>query len=143
MEKVITEKQLTVVTRNVPGTLATVTGVVADQGVNIENVCAFAVGEEAIFHLLTNDSEQARAALEQNGYQVTETEVILMQLWNRPGFLSAVAMQFRKHALNLQYVYGTSSPDGEKMTIVFSSDNNKAASEIFDAMVLEEAEQTI
>ena len=41
MEKVTKEKQLTVVMQNAMGALATVTGIVADKGANIENVCAY------------------------------------------------------------------------------------------------------
>jgi hypothetical protein len=44
--------------------------------------------------------------------------VIVMQLWNRPGFLSAVATKFRQHALNLQYVYGNSTRAGLIMLLL-------------------------
>jgi hypothetical protein len=143
MEKVTKEKQITIVTPNEAGTLAEVTGVVADNGVNIENVCAYAAGDIAIFHLLTSDNEKAKDALEKKGYRVVETEAIVIHVWNRPGSLSAVATKFRQHAIDLQYVYGTSSSAGEKMTIVFSSEDNEKAAEVFDSMVLEEAEETI
>ena len=143
MEKVTKEKQLTVVLQNTMGTLAKITGIVADKGANIENVCAYAVGDVAVVHLLTDDSWKTRAALEREGYQVVETEVIVMQMWNRPGSLSAVARKFRQHGINVHYVYGTSSQGGEKMSIVFSAEDNDKATEIFDAMVLEEAEITV
>jgi len=143
MEKVTKEKQLTVVMQNTMGTLAEVTGVVADKGVNIENVCAYTVGDVAVVHLLTNDNEKAKTALEKEGYRVAETEVILVHVWNRPGSLSAVATKFRQHAINIQYVYGTSSLAGEKMTIVFSSGDNDKAAEVFDSMVIEEAQKTV
>lgn len=143
MEKVTKEKQLTVVMQNTTGTLAEVTGVVADKGVNIENVCAYAVGDVAVVHLLTNDNEKARTALEKEGYRVVEMEVIVVHVWNRPGSLSAVATKFRQHAINIQYVYGTSSSAGEKMTIVFSSEDNDKAAEVFDSMVIEEAQNTV
>jgi len=54
-----------------------------------------------------------------------------------------MATKFRQHALNLQYVYGTSTPAGEKMTMVFAAADNEAAAAIFDEMVLEEAKQTL
>ncbi len=138
MEKVLKEKQITVITENAPGTLAEVTGVVAENGINIENVCAYGAGDVAVFHLLTNDVEKTKKALEKKGYRVVETEVIVMHLWNRPGSLSAVAAKFRQHSIDLQYVYGTSSQAGEKMTMVFSATNNDKAAEVFDSMVLED-----
>jgi hypothetical protein len=142
MEKVTKEKQLTVVMQNRMGTVAEVTGAVADKGVNIENVCAYTAGDVAVFHLLTDDNQKARKALEEEGYPVVETEVILVQVWNRPGSLSAVAAKFRQHAIDIQYVYGTSSSGGEKMTIVFAAEDNDKAVEVFDSMVLDEAQDT-
>jgi hypothetical protein len=142
MEKVTKEKQLTVIMQNKTGTLAEVTGLMADKGVNVENICAYTVGEVAVVHLLTNNNDNARTALEKEGYRVVESEVILVHVWNRPGSLSAVAAKFRQHAIDVQYVYGTSSLAGEKMTIVFSSEDNDKAAEVFDAMVIEEAEKT-
>jgi len=143
MEKVTKRKQLTVVIQNTVGTLADVADVAADKGVNIENVCAYTAGDMAIFHLLTNDNEKARKALEKAGYQVVETDSIVVQMWNRPGSLSVVAKKFQQHAINLQYVYGTSSLGGEKMTMVFSSEDNDKAQEVFDSLVIEEAEKTV
>jgi hypothetical protein len=143
MEKVMREKQLTVVTQNALGTLAEVTSVVANIGVNIENVCAYAAGDVAIFHFLTDNNETARSALEEKGYRVMETEAIVLQMWNRPGSLSAVARKFRQHGIDLQYVYGTSSLGGEKMTMVFSSEDNAKAAEVFDSIVVEEGQSTL
>jgi hypothetical protein len=80
--------------------------------------------------------------LEKEGYRVVDTEVIVLHMWNRPGALSSVAMKFRQHAINLHYVYGTSSMGGEKMTVVFSSEDNNKAAEVFDSIVIEEAEKT-
>ena len=138
MEKVRKVKQLTVILQNTVGALAEVTGVVADKGANIENVCAYTVGNVGLVHLLTDDNDKTRAALEKEGYRVVEGEVILVQVWNRPGSLSALATKFRQHKINIQYVYGTSSLGGEKMTIVFASEDNDKAAEVFDAMVLAE-----
>jgi hypothetical protein len=137
MEKVMREKQLTVVTQNALGTLAEVTSVVANIGVNIENVCAYAAGD------VTDNNETARSALEEKGYRVMETEAIVLQMWNRPGSLSAVARKFRQHGIDLQYVYGTSSLGGEKMTMVFSSEDNAKAAEVFDSIVVEEGQSTL
>lgn len=143
MEKVITKRQLKIVTENKRGMLAEVSGTVADRGVNIENICAYSSNGKATFYLMTNDNEKARDALKGKGYQIEETEVIVLQVWNRPGALSTIVTEFRQAGMDLQYVYGTSSLGGEKMTIIFSSDDNSKAAGIFDTMILEEAEMTV
>jgi len=142
MEKVTLEKQLKIITNNKAGMLADVAGLIADKGINIENFCAYASGEKAVFHLLTNDNEKAKSALQGKGYQIEENKVILLRLWNRPGSLASVAAKLKLHGINLEHVYGTSSLSGERMTVIFSSDNNEKASEIFSTMIVEEGLST-
>jgi hypothetical protein len=139
MEKVMKKVQLKIVAKNSYGLLAEVTGLVADKGVNIEDLCAYSNGNEATIYVLTNNNSKAREALEEKGFNIEETEVIILRLWNRPGSLSSVATKFRQHGINLNYVYGTNSLGGERMTFVFSAEDNVRAAEVFDEMVIEEA----
>jgi hypothetical protein len=138
MEKVTTEKQIKVTVDNKLGMLAEVAGLIADKGVNIENFCAYVNGEKKVICLLTSDNEKAKNALQGKGYQIEETEVILMRLWNRSGSLASVTSKLKPHGINLENVYGTSSEGGERMTVVFSSDDNEKAAEVFTNMVIED-----
>jgi hypothetical protein len=71
--------------------------------------------------------------------QVEEKEVILLRLWNRPGSLASVATKLRHHGVNLEHLYGTNSRGGERMTVIFSSDDNAKAAEVFTTEVIDEA----
>jgi hypothetical protein len=143
MEKVVKKRELRIETRNQAGVMAEIAALMADHNVNIDNFCAYNSGEKSIVNLLVNDNATARRALEDRGYRVEEREVVLLILWNRPGALSIVAGKIRDSGINLQSVYGTSTPGGERSAIVFLSEDNARASEIFDDMVLAEAENTI
>jgi hypothetical protein len=137
MEKVMKKSELKVVTKNTVGILAEVTSLISENGVNIENICAYTTGDEAIFNLLTTDNEKIKKVMTGKGYQIEEREVIVLELWNRPGALSEAAMQFKKKGIQLQNVYGTSSPQGERTTMIFLSEDNEKASEMFDAMAVQ------
>jgi hypothetical protein len=139
MEKVMKKIQLKIVAKNSEGLLAEISGLVADKGVNIEDLCAYSHEDFATIYILTNNNNSAKEALIEHGYKIEETEVIILRLWNRPGSLSSVATKFRQHGINLNYVYGTSSLGGERMTFVFSAEDNDTAAEVFDEMVIEEA----
>jgi hypothetical protein len=138
MEKVTKEKQIVVTADNKLGMLAEVTGLIADQHVNIENFCAYANGDKVVFGFLTSDNEKAKNALQAKGYRVEETEVILLRLWNRSGSLASVTSKLKPHGIHLDHVFGTSSQGGERMTLVFSSDDNEKAAEVFTTMVIED-----
>jgi len=143
MEQVTKEKQLKVVTDNKVGRLSEVAGLVADKGVNIGNICAYTSDKEAIIYLLTSDNARARKALEGKGFRIEEEEVILLRLWNRAGSLAAVTARLKKNGIDIEYVYGTSTMSGERMTVVFSSDDNDRAVEVFASMLLEDGEKII
>jgi hypothetical protein len=143
MEQVTKEKQLKVVTDNKVGRLAEVTALVAEKGVNIDNICAYSCGKEAVMYLLTNDNAKARKALDGKGFKIDEDEVILLRVWNRPGSLAAVTARLKKHGVNLDTVYGTSTESGERMTIVFSCEDNDKAVEVFSSMLLEDGEKIV
>lgn len=139
MEKVLKKKELKVVTENKAGIIAEVTSAIAEVGVNIENICSYKTEDKAFFYLLTNNNEKVRTILEARGYRIEEREVIVLILWNRAGALSSVTSKFKQHGMNLHSVYGTSSPEGVRTTIVFCAENNEKASEVFDNMVTQDA----
>ncbi len=137
MEKVNRRKEIVIETVNKAGTLAEITDAVAGKGVNIEHFCAYTIGDKAVFCLLTSDNEKAKASLQAKGLQVRETEVILLRLWNRPGSLASVAKKMKQNGIDLEYVYGTSSQIGERMTFIFSTKDNDKAAEVAAEMVLD------
>jgi hypothetical protein len=143
MEQVTKEKQLKVVTDNKVGRLAEVTALVAEKGVNIDNICAYSCGKEAVMYLLTSDNAKAKKALDGKGFKIDEDEVILLRVWNRPGSLAAVTARLKKHGINIETVYGTSTESGERMTIVFSCEDNNKAVEVFSSMLLEDGEKIV
>jgi hypothetical protein len=140
MEKVVKKRELRIEAGNEAGIMAEIAALMAENGVNIDNFCAYNSGEKSIINLLTSDNGKARVALEGRGYKIEEREVVVLVLWNKPGSLSSVAGKIRDSGINLQSVYGTSSPGGVYTTIVFLSEDNAKASEIFDEMLLAEAE---
>lgn len=141
MEKVLKKTELLIHTENKVGVLDEITSLIAESGANIENICAYTMGAKADFFLLTDDNAKVKKVLAGRGYTIEEREVIVVGLWNRPGALSHAAKLFKEKGINLQTVYGTSSPKGERTTIIFCADDNQKASEVFDSLVVwEESE---
>jgi hypothetical protein len=136
MEKVLKKTELLIHTENKVGVLDEISGLIADSGANIENICAYTMGARADFFILTDDNDKAEKKLTGKGYRIEKREVIVVGLWNRPGALSHAARLFKEKGINLQTVYGTSSPKGERTTIIFCAEDNQKASEVFDSLVV-------
>ena len=130
MEAVRKGKEIRVITENKVGVLSQITGYISDEGVNIEDICAYATGDQALFYLITDNNEKVKKILSEKGYNVEEKEVVILSLENRPGALSKVSARLKEEGINLHYIYGTTCDGGERTTVVFSSDNNEKAVEV-------------
>jgi hypothetical protein len=123
-------KELAVTVINKIGILADISRILAEHGINIKAVAGYGKGEkkEAEVLLVTEDNLRASDALKKNGYKsITEREVIVAELENKPGALKTITFKLAEADIDLKCVYGTACAEGCPATIVLStSDNEKA-----------------
>lgn len=102
-------KDLTVILVNRPGTLADAAEALGRAGVNIEGVCGFPAGGEGVMHVLVEDADAGRRALEAAGLEVrAEREVVILgQLPQQPGTLGARLRLFADAGVNVDLMYNT------------------------------------
>ncbi len=100
-------RDLTVVIRHRPGTLADATQALGRAGINIEGACGFAVGGDGILHVLVEDAAAAGTALESAGLDVhDEREVVILSgLPHEPGALGRVLRRIADANVNLDLMY--------------------------------------
>jgi hypothetical protein len=72
-----------------PGQLAAIGGALGKAGVNVDGFCAVVAGGRGVLHLLVEDAEGARRALEDAGYTVDAARdaLVVSGVEDRPGFL--------------------------------------------------------
>lgn len=102
-------KDLTVILVNRPGTIADAAEALGRAGVNIEGVCGFPAGGEGVLHVLVEDADASRRALEAAGLEVrAEREVVILgQLPQQPGTLGATLRRIADAGVNVDLVYNT------------------------------------
>ncbi len=101
-------KDLTINLKDSPGTLADMCDILEDAGINIEGVCAVSHLGECPIHILVNDIEVARAALEKNWVEIlAERDVVLVGVKDRPGFLGEQARRLAEAGVNIEVAYLT------------------------------------
>jgi hypothetical protein len=98
-------KQLTVVTGNTPGVLAGVASLLGNSGINIEAITAETFGEGAIIRIVTRDSASSLDVLRKNEYQVTDSDVLLVSVEDKPGQLGRVAKRLADEGVNIENIY--------------------------------------
>ena len=84
-----------------PGALTKATMAIANAGINIEGFCEV----DGQFHIVTADPNTAKRALENAGYKVRDTDVVVFQAEDRPGFLGEVLKRISDEEINVGVAY--------------------------------------
>lgn len=99
-------KDLAVSVENLPGVLASIGQALGAAGVNIDGLCAITAGERGTLHLLVDDAQGARAALEGAGFQVEEErDVLVNEIEDRPDATGELARKLADAGVNIDFTY--------------------------------------
>lgn len=112
-------KQISVFLENKSGRLATVTKVLGDNNINIRALSIADTTDFGILRLIVNDPGKAWEILKQNDFTVSETEIIAVQVGDRPGGLAAILQILDKLQINIEYMYAFVGKSGSDAVVVF------------------------
>jgi hypothetical protein len=127
MAEMRVETQFSVFLVNKPGVLAQVTRALAEEKVNVVAMTLVDSQEHGVLRFVAEDAATARAVLIALNLPMTETDVLCIELSNRPGALADVAGVLGQAHININYAYVTSGARGGRTTGVFKvADLHKA-----------------
>jgi hypothetical protein len=127
MTKARIETQFSVFLVNKPGVLAQVTHALAGEKINIIAMTLVDSQEHGVLRFVAADTPGTRRTLRLLNLPTTETEVLVMELSNRPGALASVASLLGENHININYAYCTSgAPGGRTTAILKVADLGKA-----------------
>lgn len=128
IKKATLAKELVVTMENKVGILANISKILADHDINIEGVAGYGDAKEAKIMLVTDDNLRAGDALRKAGYKnVKESEVIMLDLINKPGALKNVTAKLAADNIDLKYVYGTICSEGCPARMILATNSNEKA----------------
>ncbi|MDD2236584.1 MAG: ACT domain-containing protein [Kiritimatiellae bacterium] len=99
-------KQINVFVENKPGRFKKITGVLAENGVNIRAIEIQDRGDYGIMKLLVNDPLRAHVALTEAGLAAALRDVIAIAIKDQPGELFKLAELFEACGINMLDAYG-------------------------------------
>lgn len=89
-----------------PGALAEAAGALGRANVNIDGFCGQTVAGRGVIHLLVDDGEGAKTALEGAGIEIrSAAEVLVVAVEDRPGVLASVARGLADAGVNIHTAY--------------------------------------
>jgi hypothetical protein len=116
-------EQISVFLENKAGRLAEVTRLLADAGINIRALSLADTSDFGILRLIVSDNDKAKEVLAQNGFTVGKTDVVAVEVEDRPGGLYKILDILFGASINVEYMYAFVQSSGKDAVIIFRFDN--------------------
>jgi hypothetical protein len=123
-------EQISIFLENKPGSLAEVTRILGEAGVNIRALSLADTKDFGILRLIVNDNEKAREILGKKGFTVRKTEVVAVVVPDRPGGLADILKVLVEAKINVEYLYAFVQHSGQEAIIIFRFDETDRAIEV-------------
>jgi hypothetical protein len=120
-------EQLSVFLENKSGRLAEATDVPATGNINIRALSLADTADFGILRLIVDNSEKARTVLKAGGFTAAVTEVLAIEVPDRPGGLAGILKQFSAAGINVEYLYAFVARSRENAIIICRFENIDAA----------------
>ncbi len=127
-----TRVQFSVFLANKPGVLPQVCRELGKAKINIIALTMMDAVEHGVFRMIAKDPDKVREVLKKLNVPMTETEVMVITMANRPGALADVCEKLSSAHVAISYMYCTTGAAGGKTLGVFKVANIKKAAKIIE-----------
>jgi hypothetical protein len=116
-------KQLSLFLENSPGALSRPAQLLAKAGLNILTLSIAESQQFGILRLVLRDWEKAKDLLEKDGLIVKVTDVVAIEVPDRPGGLAEILTVLEQVGINLEYMYAFTVKQANQGVLVFRFDD--------------------
>ncbi|WP_242344903.1 ACT domain-containing protein [Anaeromyxobacter terrae] len=127
-------RQLSLFLENRPGQLRFPCKVLGDAGIDIVTMSLADTAQFGILRLVVKEWERAKAVLDAAGVVVNVTEVLAVDVPDRPGGLAAVLDAFEQAGVGVEYMYASAARErGLHATLLFRLEDPDRAAKLLEA----------
>ncbi len=120
-------KQISVFVENARGKLSKVTEILAKNGINIRALSIADTTDFGILRLIVQDPDKALAVLKENEITVKSTDVIVVEIDDKPSGLNSALVLLRDAGVAVEYMYAFVSKRENEAYVILKSDNAEQA----------------
>ncbi|MBU1168086.1 MAG: ACT domain-containing protein [Proteobacteria bacterium] len=121
--------QISIFLENTGGRIAEATSILADAGINIRAMSLADTTDFGVLRLIVSDVDKAEKALKDQGFAVGKTNVVAVQVEDKPGGLNRILQVLAKAEINVEYIYAFLR-DSDQAIMIFRFDNTDNALKI-------------
>ncbi|MGC9328953.1 MAG: amino acid-binding protein [Candidatus Hinthialibacter sp.] len=111
--------QLSLFLENKAGQLTEPCSLLAEAGINILTLTLADTQQFGILRLIVKDWQKAKSILEEKGHVVNVTEVVAIEVTDRPGGLKEIVDVIDQGGLNIEYMYAFTFGRNKKAVLIF------------------------
>jgi len=115
-------EQISIFLENKPGGLEEVTRILKDAEINIRTLSLADTSDFGVLRLIVNDVDRASQVLKEQGFRISRTIVVAVEVPDRPGGLHGILEVLSKNGINVEYLYAFVERSGEYAVIIFRFD---------------------
>ncbi len=120
-------KQLSVFVENQPGRLAEITDALYKKDIDIRALSIADTTNFGILRLIVNHPSRAESVLKEQGFTVSQTDVIGVGVEDRPGGLATALEVLRDANIAVEYMYAFVSKAEKTAFVILRVEDNDAA----------------
>ncbi len=120
-------KQISVFLENRAGRLREVTKILGDSGINIRALSLADTSDFGILRIIVNDPHRAWELLKESKFTLSETDVIAVEVEDKPGGLSRILDIFGDGGINVEYMYAFVEKATENAIMIFKVEDIEPA----------------
>jgi hypothetical protein len=114
--------QLSLFLENKPGRLMEPCRLLAGAGISIRTLSVADTQQFGILRMIVSDWQTATALLKEVGYVINVTEVLAVEVPDRPGGLAGILEIFEDSGINIEYMYAFTFGRQGKAVLIFCFD---------------------
>lgn len=126
-------RQISVFLENKIGRLAEITQILGNKEINIRALAIADTTEFGILRMIVDRPQKAYEALEERGFTVSQTKVVVVEVEDKPGGLAQVMAILGKEGINVEYLYAFVAPKGRSALVVLKIEEKKATVDLLQA----------
>lgn len=125
-------KQISVFLENTTGRLSEVTKTLAGAQVNLRAISIADTADFGILRIIVDKTEKAVDALNAAGFTTRQTDVVAVEIEDKPGSLSDLMEVFQNTQVNIEYLYASLEGQVGKAVVIFKLEDHEKGLKILN-----------
>src|SRR5262245_11753552 len=123
-------QEVTARLENKPGRLAKICSALAHEKINIRALAVMDTGERPVLRMVVDQLDPTRRVLTSLGTEFEVSDVLAVEMENRPGAISKILERLAAEHINIEYAYVSAASAPGKSLGIFHATNAKRALQI-------------